>query len=214
MAPATSGATTWSTRRDSGSGVRPSSPVDAHRGAHDVAGGDAPALAGELVAAARAAHALQDARAARAPAAPSRDGAAAGCAARRGSSRRPASAARGARCRRRPRWRGGCVARAACIGPSSVRRRFAQAPVEPKPPPARPVAVERPALVERDARDGAMTSCAIRMPRLTANGSRAEIDEEHLHLAAIIRVDRARRVEHRDAVPAARARSAAGPAPS
>ena len=48
---------------------------------------------------------------------------------------------------------------------------------------------------------GAMTSWAMRMPRVIVNGSLAEIDQEHLHLAAVVGVDRAGRVEHGDAVP-------------
>ena len=55
--------------------------VGRHGGAHDVAGGDAPALAGQLVAAARAAHAFQDAVPHERLQDRSRDGAAAGCAA-------------------------------------------------------------------------------------------------------------------------------------
>ena len=45
-----------------------------------------------------------------------------------------------------------------------------------------------------------MTSCAMRMPRTSSNGCAAEIDEQHLDLAAIVAVDRARRIEHGDAV--------------
>ena len=74
-------------------------------------------------------------------------------------------------------------------------------PVEPKPPAPRTVSdsVRRFDRVRR-ARWRAMTICAMFMPRVMRERLVAEIDQDRLHLAAIVAVDRARRVEHRDAV--------------
>ncbi len=59
--------------------------------------------------------------------------------------------------------------------------------------PRRPVAagaslgfVERPDLDQRRAHDAAITSCAMRSPRFTTNGFVAVVDEQDLHLAAIV----------------------------
>ena len=65
----------------------------------------------------------------------------------------------------------------------------------------RPVASSRSASTSVARVTGATTSWAMRMPRVDLEDAVAEIDQDHLDLAAIVRVDRARRVEHRDAVP-------------
>ena len=47
---------------------------------------------------------------------------------------------------------------------------------------------------------GATTSCAMRMPRETRNASRPEVDQRDADLAAVVGIDRRRRVRQADAV--------------
>ena len=76
---------------------------------------------------------------------------------------------------------------------------FVSSPVEPKPPSARPLS-SSVALDEGDAGDGRDDElCNAHAPR-DRERLAPEIDQEHLHLAAVVGVDRAGRVEHGDAV--------------
>ena len=63
------------------------------------------------------------------------------------------------------------------------------------------------------ASPGSTTSCAMRSPRRISNGAWPRLASMTPHLAAIVAVDRARAVEHGDAVVEREARSAAAPAP-
>ena len=76
--------------------------------------------------------------------------------------------------------------------------------------PCRRPGCVRPASTRATA---AKTIWAMRAPRRDDEGIVAEIDQQHLDLAAIVAVDGARRVEARDAVVEGEARSAAAPGP-
>ncbi len=73
-----------------------------------------------------------------------------------------------------------------------------QTPGGAKSTAAAPVSRISSAGTIRNCVTGATTHWAMRMPRFTVKASAAEIDEDHLHLAAIIAVDGARAVEHGD----------------
>ena len=73
-------------------------------------------------------------------------------------------------------------------------------PVDPNPPEPRAVPPARLRSVSVARATAAKTIWAIRAPRRDDEVVVAEIDQQHLDLAAIVAVDGARRIEARDAV--------------
>ena len=108
---------------------------------------------------------------------------------------RPVSAARDARHRRPRRWQAGCDAKENYSLLPHDRRAASRAESAASSP--RPF--ERLDLVEAHPHDG--SDDELRDPRAPDNLERfgAEIDEQHLDFPTIIRIDRARRIEHGDA---------------
>ena len=164
--------------------------------AHDFADGDAAPLARKLIAAARSAHAFQNAGAHQ------RlhhlfEMALRHAMARGDLLRRTGSAAR---MERDVDHR--CNGQQGFFGEPRhlVARALDVSPVEPKPPSPRAVAVSV-STVWRLARS-ARREHELRDPHAARHRKRLrpEIDQDHLHFAAIIGIDRARRVQHRDRV--------------
>ena len=72
---------------------------------------------------------------------------------------------------------------------------------DPKPRTPRSLSGSSSTSTSSNAGTGSTTSCAIRIPGSTTNGSRAiGVQERDLQLAAVARVDETRRVDDRDAV--------------
>ena len=73
-------------------------------------------------------------------------------------------------------------------------------PVEPNPLTPRAVAGNSVTSTLSAAATGATTNWAMRMPRVIVNGRSPRLTKQHLHLAAVVGVDGAGRVEDGDAV--------------
>ena len=87
-------------------------------------------------------------------------------------------------------------------------RRLASTPDEPRPPAPRSVSGSSSTSSSRTDAASTRTSCAIRIPGSTTNGSAlVGVEQDHLHLAAVARVDQARRVDDREPVASGEARA-------